>query len=363
MTATALTPGDSGRRSRRGYAYQDAVTLLDCLDMHNDLFDEVGFEDLDDIMCLLHGNPTYRQVKTKEDGTRHSLATICAPEKRDQFETSILGRLFLNKPLTADTRFSLVLNETPTPELGAFCIQRGDPCGSAPEGYQQYIANKLGALPLAEGKDIYWYISRLDVIIEPRTIDEVEQKLLKRLVEPVAQLLEAPPLYSELVEILIGLSTFVARDAWAPASTRWDASLFAAKLQSLVTWATGRRSDGTIEPLPSLAEKLRPAGIPPQEALAQTDAMLRYRRRYRSSVGQEREYFDTLNDHVHAVCTQVSADRRASRTLDAPATYAATVARVSIIEPYDGKPVPLPDKLAALSDVTARCQNRYTDDT
>lgn len=358
-----MIPGDGGRRSRRGFAYQDAVTLLDCLDMHEGSFEEVGFEDIDDIICTIGGHTTYRQVKTKEDGTRHSISTICMPEKKQQPQTSILGRLFLNKPLTDGARFSLILNETPTADLGAFKIERGDVRGPVREKHCRDIANRLKNLTLPDGITIEWCIGRFEVLIEPRTIEDVEAKILNRLVEPVTKLLGAPPLYSELVDILIGLSVLVARDAWAPTPHRWNTVLFAARLQETVTRFTGIRSDGSVEPLPSLADKLRPAGIPIQEAQAQTETMLRYRRRYRSAIGQEREYFDTLNDHVYAVCTQISADRRAGKFVDPRTAYAATIKEVSMLQPMGTRSIPLPDKLAALSDVTARCQNRYSDES
>ncbi len=358
-----MFPGDGGRRSRRGFAYQDAVTLLDCLDMHEGSFDEVGFEDLEDITCTLDGHATYRQVKTKEDGKRHSIATICAPEKKREPETSILGRLFLNKPLTPNTRFSLVLNETPTQDLGVFKLERGDLRDAVPEQSCRDIANRLKALALPNGVAIEWFITRFEVLVEPRTIDEVEAKILNRLDAPVTKLLGISPLHSELVDILVRLLAIVARDAMANRSKRWDAALFAAKLQEAITRSTGIRPDGGVEPLPSLAEKLNPVGLSLQEAQGQTEAMLRYRRRYRSAIGQEREYFDTLNDHVYAVCTQVSAERRSGNFVDPSAAYAATIRAVSEVQPMGVRTVPLPDKLAALSDVTARCQNRYSDDS
>jgi hypothetical protein len=59
-----LAPADGGRRSRRGFLYQDAVTLLDCLDMLDGHWTEVSWEDLEDILCFRGTVPVYRQVKT-----------------------------------------------------------------------------------------------------------------------------------------------------------------------------------------------------------------------------------------------------------------------------------------------------------
>ncbi|MFM9458404.1 dsDNA nuclease domain-containing protein [Streptomyces europaeiscabiei] len=63
----SAAPADGGRRSRRGFAYQDAVTLLDCLDMHEGLWTQVSWEDLEDIVCRDGDAPAYRQVKTIEE--------------------------------------------------------------------------------------------------------------------------------------------------------------------------------------------------------------------------------------------------------------------------------------------------------
>ena len=361
--ALAMLAADGGRRSRRGFAYQDTVTLLDCLDMHQGSYDEIGFEDLDDIICTLADNTVYRQVKTKEDGTRHSIATVCAPERKLRPETSILGRLFTNKPVTDGTRFSLVLNETPYSDLGAFQIERGDTRVAVPGKTCKDIVDRLDGLTLPDGITIEWCVSRFYVLTESRTIEEVEAKLLGLLNEPVAKLLGAPALYAELVDILVRLSVLVERDARARVARRWSSSAFKAKLQDAVTRSTGRRSDGSTEPLPSLSDKLRPVGITTQEAQAQTEAMLRYRRQYRSAIGHEREHFDSLNDHVYAVCTQITAERRAGKFSGPAEAYAATIDAVTRLQPAGLTSVSLPDKFAALSDVTARCQNRYADDS
>ena len=357
----SVISGDGGRRSRRGYAYQDAVTLLDCLDMHNGLFDEVGFEELDDITCTSNNNTTYRQVKTKEDGARHSISTICSPEIKKYPETSILGRLFSNKPVTQGSRFCLVLNETPTRDLAAFRIERGASRGQISNRYCDDIAKRLKELPLPDGLTIWWYIDRFEVFVESRTIEDVERALLSRLAEPVAKLLGMKPLFSELDDVLIRLSTLVARDARSFRPRRWTASFFAERLQEAVTRVTGRRPDGSVEPLQPLADKLRPASIPPDEAQAQVEAMLGYRRRYRSAVGQEREMLDAISDNVFAVCAHISAQRRSGAIADGPPAYSATINAINNLQFPNLGYISFSEKLAALSDVTARCRNRYSD--
>jgi hypothetical protein len=358
-----MTPDYGGRRSRRGFAYQDAVTLLDCLDMHDGNFSEVGFEDLDDIVCMLQRDAIYRQVKTKEDATRHSISTICAAEKSGKPETSILGRLFSGKILTDSTRFCLVLNTMPTADLAAFKVERGQVRSEVSERHCAKIVESLRGLPLVEKYNIRWHIDRFEVLIEARTIEQVEAIILSRLNKPVAKILGQSPLMSELQDVLIALCGLVARDARTVQPKRWSAEFFSLALQEAVTHATGRRADGELEPLQSLAAKLEPAGVLPDEARAQVDAMLGYRRRYRTAIGSERAYFDSLNDHVFALCTEICAQRRAGLIPPGAAAYAKTLQAVAHLESGTIRTTPLPEKFAALSDVTARCQNRYSDDT
>lgn len=324
-------------------------------------FDAVGFEDLDDIVCAVNGHSTYRQVKTKEDGTRHSVATMCRPEIKDRIETSSLGRLFSGKPLTEGTRFCLLLNETPTPDLGEFSTGRNVIRGAVSEGVRRGVAERLKDLALPEGMTISWCVDRFEVLVEARTIEQVEDAAIRRLKMPVIRVLSQQPLLEELEEVLSRLVGLVSRDARAPLPRRWSGDFFATQLEEAVMRVTGRRPDGGIEPLLSMASKLAPAGVPAEEADAQRDVLLDYRRRYRSSVGGERAVFDSLNDHVFAVCTEISAERRARIIDEGPAAYAATVQAVAGLELSRPDVMSFSDKLAALSDVTARCQNRYSD--
>lgn len=360
MTAAAL---DGGRRSRRGFAYQDAVTLLDCLDLFNGIYDQVGFEDLDDIVCVADGQVTYRQVKTKEDATRHSVATVCRPKIKDHVETSILGRLFSGKPPTTNSRFCLVLNETPLGDLNAFRIDRGQERGPVAEKHCRSIAERLASLIVPDGVEVAWFVDRFEVIVEARTIEQIEDVILHRLGEPVTATLGQQPLLRELEEVLVRLFSLVARDAMAHKAKRWDTAVFTTALQDAIVAATGRRADGTTAPLQTLARKLRPVGLSDPEVAAQNEALLNYRRRYRSAVGGERARFDSLNDHIFAICTEVSARRRAGDIEPGPQAYAATVNAVCERPLIPAMPASQSDRLAALSDVTARCENRYTDDT
>jgi hypothetical protein len=352
---------DGGRRSRRGFRYQDAVTLLDCLDMHAGVYDSVGFEDLDDIVCTAGAGTTYRQVKTKEDATRHSIASVCRPELRDRVETSVLGRLFSGKPCSVESRFCLVVNETPQSDLDCFRIERGGARGPIPQEHRSDVAKRLRDLHVPAGLAIAFFIDRFEVLVEPRTIEQVEDAIMRRLDGPVEGVLGQPGLWRELEDILIRLSTLLARDASEKAVRRWDAATFQTALHQAIAASTGRRPDGGAEPLQRLLSKLQPAGLTPEEAEGHRDLLLRYRRRYRSAVGGERRLLDDLNDHVFALCSEVSARRRAGHLEPGPAAYAATVHAVTR-EPFLPSPsLPVQDRIAALADVTARCQNRYTD--
>ena len=51
-----------------------------------------------------------------------------------------------------------------------------------------------------------------------------------------------------------------------------------------------------------------------------------------------------------------------ARIPDGPAAYAETIQVIKRMD-MSGAAIPMPDRLAALADVTARCQNRYSDDS
>lgn len=351
---------DGGRRSRRGFAYQDAVTLLDCLELGS-LFSEVRFEDADDIVCTGINDDfvVYRQVKTIEGGGRHSLASVSAPERAQRIETSILGRLFTGKPKDVrEERFGLVLNVEPQNDLkGFYCDRYSRP--SPTHDQRAAVCERLSELALPAGCSIAQRVDALEVIVESRTIEEVERLIVSKLKAPIAAHLGGQPLLQEVEDVLAQLSTEISRDAHAVAPKAWTTSSFAELLDRIVTQVTGRRTDGRMEPLPRLAKKLRVALLPAEEIQEHSDGLLRYRREQRASVGEGRKRFDTLNDEVFAATTKISARRRAGLLQDGPDAYSATLDSVSAVAIIVGVPQAL--ALQALSDVTARCQHRYSD--
>ncbi|MEV4033662.1 dsDNA nuclease domain-containing protein [Streptomyces umbrinus] len=179
----ALAPADGGRRSRRGFAYQEVVTLLDCLDMLDGQWTSVSWEDLEDTLCYRDDEPNYRQVKTIEEaGTRHSVASICRPETAQKMaKTSYLGKLFLDKPLPEGTRFTLVINEMPQRDLHEFAVERDQPRGPVSDSTRNDVIARLDGLQPPDGRDIGWCVDRLDVLVAGRTIEDVEREALHRL--------------------------------------------------------------------------------------------------------------------------------------------------------------------------------------
>ncbi|MFF0114410.1 dsDNA nuclease domain-containing protein [Streptomyces prasinus] len=361
--AVVLAPADGGRRSRRGFAYQDAVTLLDCLDMLEGQWTAVSWEDLEDILCHQDGAPVYRQVKTIEEaGTRHSIANICRPEEKKTADSSYLGKLFLGKPLPDGTRFTFIVNETPQRDLYEFVAERDRPRGPVSADARADIVKRLSTVQLPDGRDIGWCVDRLDVLVEARTIDQVEAEAMARLAPLVEACLGEKPLYEEVEEVMIWLiSRYIARSALELRPRVFAADDFGAALDDSVRRATGRRRDGSTELLMKFKHKLRAAKIPETEAEAQHDAMLAYRRTYRASVGTRRRAYDDLADQINAICTLTMAKRRAGRLDAGSAAYFETLVAVSEMPEVTSRQFTLAEAHAVLSDITARCQNRYAD--
>jgi hypothetical protein len=66
--AEPTPPGAYGRRSRRGFYFQDACALLDCLDLLEGAWDCVTLEHFEDIICEAPGRVT-SSVVVDEGGT------------------------------------------------------------------------------------------------------------------------------------------------------------------------------------------------------------------------------------------------------------------------------------------------------
>ncbi|MGP3636381.1 dsDNA nuclease domain-containing protein [Streptomyces sp. 24-1644] len=359
----ALAPADGGRRSRRGFAYQDVVTLLDCLDMLDGQWTSVSWEDLEDVLCFRAGEPNYRQVKTIEEaGIRHSVASVCKAETAQKtVETSYLGKLFLGKPLPEGTRFTLVINEMPQRDLHEFAVERGHPRGPVSESTRSAVITRLNGLQFPDGRDIAWCVDRLDVLVAGRTIEDVEREALHRLAPHVAKLLGIGATYEELEEVMVWLMKVIERSARALRPQDFSLEDFQTIMEASVLKATGRRRDGSTEPLMTLREKLRPAEVSEADADALHDAMLAFRRRRRDSIGARRQQLDDLADDVHSLCTVTMVERRSGLIAPGPDAYQATVLKIASMPQVTDRTHNLTDALATLSDITARCLNRYAD--
>ncbi|MFF1594700.1 dsDNA nuclease domain-containing protein [Streptomyces sp. NPDC058286] len=363
-----LAPADGGRRSRRGFLYQDAVTLLDCLDMLDGLWTSVSWEDEEDILCHRGDAPAYRQVKTVEGANKgHSIADVCRadPSKKPENRTaatSYLGKLFLGKELPDGARFTLIVNRTPAATLYPFVCARGAEPQPVAGSSRDEVIERLGDLELPDGRDVSWCVERLDVLITARTVDQVEREAFQRLHPLIRDYLGQEPLVPEVDNVLQQLiSVYIGRGATEPVPRRHSTDDFRRVLEDSIRQATGRRRDGTTERLTTLQEKLRPAGVPEAEAERQHESLLAFRQTRRRSVGLSAQRLDALSDKVYAIC-QITSMRRRSGLIEAgQAAYAATVEAILAMPEVASGDVAVSDALAVLSDITARCQNRYED--
>lgn len=117
-------PGRSARRSRRGYCV-DPLNLPDlwalhcCIEMLEGLWTSLTSDGHEDVTCENSGESRicYVQVKTEEhpDGV-WTVAKLCQADGGG-VESSILGKLFVDKPLPDGARFELVGNVALNREL------------------------------------------------------------------------------------------------------------------------------------------------------------------------------------------------------------------------------------------------------
>ncbi|OKJ10611.1 hypothetical protein AMK21_30555 [Streptomyces sp. CB00316] len=362
-----LAPADGGRRSRRGFLYQDAVTLLDCLDMLDGHWTEVSWEDLEDILCLRGDVPFYRQVKTVEGpGKRHSIADVCRPDMSKEkanrtAESSYLGKLFMGKPLPEGTRFTLIVNETPLADLYSFACERDGKREPVSSATHTKVVGKLAGLSLRDGRDVGWCVDRFDVLITARTTEDVESEAFRRLYPLIRDYLGQEPLIPEVDEVLSGLVQYIARSAAGLRPRSHTAEDFRTILDGCIRKVTGLRSDGSTERLMALQQKLRPAGVPEAEAERQHESMLAFRQAQRSTVGLGRQRLAAFADKVYAVCQLTSARRRSGSIATGQLAYAAILEALFQLPEVQSGEVDFSQAVAVLSDITARCQNRYED--
>lgn len=357
-----VIPGDSGRRSRRGFAYQDTVTLLACLDMKEKGYLRVSWEDEEDVQCVAPSGPIYKQVKTQEGPqTRFSIAEICRPEKEKNPHTSILGKLFSGKRLPEGTRFSLVVNETPQANLFCFVSANDNHDRSHLDEHKSDIVKRLTGLSVPDDRDVAWCVDRFELEVKPRSIDDIEAEALRRLQSHATEIIGTAPLVMELENTLIAILTCISRSAQASQVTAWTPDEFHEQLSACIANVIGINRDGGLAPLMPLRDKLSPAGLSEEESNRIAESMTRFRRVYRSSVGLMRERLNDLSDDIYAICVDVMAKRRCGKISPGADSYHATLHGIAQLPQVLSGEVPLRHAHALLSDITARCQNRYAD--
>ncbi|GAB2767762.1 hypothetical protein GCM10027072_78580 [Streptomyces bullii] len=167
---------------------------------------------------------------------------------------------------------------------------------------------------------------------------------------------------AEVDEVLKRLiSVHIGRKAAELRAVRHTVEDFRAVFEDAVQRVTGQRHDGGMERLITLQEKLRPAGILAEEADRQHEAMLAFRRHQRSSLGAEKQRLADLSDKIYAICQVTAMQRRGGLIEAGEPAYRETMQAVCRLPEVVANEVPLSHALAVLSDITARCQNRYED--
>ncbi|MFB4285543.1 dsDNA nuclease domain-containing protein [Nonomuraea sp. MTCD27] len=361
----ATPPGVYGRRSRRGFYYQDACALHDCLDMVEGKWDKVVLENFEDITCESTERILYKQVKTDESPEQlHSIATLCRPEKGRGPGTSMLGRLFVDKPLPDNAELELVLNEQVNTPLQAFVVVPDVDSTPAPEATVLEMTGKLSGLQPPNERTIEWCLRRFHIRIESRTPDDLENRARARLGNLISLYLQESPLTEEVEDILIHLLWKVSAVARNVAVTPLNRDDFIRDFIRIGE-RTLRRSIGSAPDYTSLREKLNIAGVQEYEIDHAVEMSLRYSRKLRTTVGRAKHALDSLSDSVYMVCAETSALRRAGELEPGPKSYAETIRSISAMwdrEDHASNGLSKADAWGALAFITSRCRNRYHDD-
>ncbi|WP_331272685.1 dsDNA nuclease domain-containing protein [Motilibacter deserti] len=354
-------PGGGGRRSRRGFAYQDVVTLMDCLELCAGTYHSVGWESDEDIHCSDERGSIYRQVKTLEGpGSRHSIASVCRPEVGGNPATSILGRLFSGKRLTIGDRFDLVLNETPLRDLYAFSPEKLAEA-PVPQRAIKDVCERLQGLRLPDGFSVAGCLRGFRVIVSSRSIEDLERQAAQRIAPQVEQVTSTGVLLAEVEEVIAQLLEAVARSARASKVEHHNRESFLALLVKVANRVCGDGRAIAAVPQPTLEEKLRPVKLPDAEIRAAQAQLRSFRSARRDAVGERRREFDEIADEVYAACALVMAARRAGRIQDPQTAYLETLKAVTAAGSAQFPAAGNRLLQGALHDVTARCVNRYAD--
>ncbi len=352
-------PGAHGRRSRRGFYFQDVCALRSCLDMAGRRWDRVVIESFEDIVCESATRLLYRQVKTDESPDQlHSPATLCRPKRSGQVKTSILGRLLLDKPLPDHALLQLVLNEQVNAALQPLVTDgaRGHMRGA--EGVKADIAARLAEITPADGRTPEWCVDRLSICVESRTTEDLENATRITLGPLIKGYLRESPLVDELEDVLIALLWEVSVEARGRNPLPFTCASFEQLFSEVVDRVVGRAFRQSQDHN-KLREKLEVAELSPVEIDHAVEMSLKFSRQVRAAVGETRSNLDALSDAVFMCCQEVSARRRAGEVQPGPGAYAAVMTAVKSMwhrGDFARTDLRLSDAWRALAFITGRCR-------
>lgn len=354
------SPGDSARRSRRGYHFQDLCALRACLAMIDGAWDAVTSDGEEDITCVSSASVVveYAQVKTEEfPATPWSVARLCEPERAGDRSTSILGRLFSAKPLPDSTRFRLIGNVQLQPALRPLTMS--DP--AARKTVETTIANRLGGLSLANGRSVSWCVERMWIEYVAGNADALEALVTKDL-GFAAQRSGVGLIPTEAEAVLEGILAFVqerARNVMPLEITHDEMVLeLARRAESAISKSAAAQAPGA----PTLAEKLGGVGVTPEQIQAMQSVHSRFVRAYRAALPATIADFDNLADQIRMLCVELGLRRREGAINPGADLFARTVSAVRELHgvgAWEARGVPLVIANGILHDITARCQHRY----
>ena len=358
-------PAKGARRSRRGYWYQDLYALGRYLDLIDGTWETVTVESDEDIVCEQTGANAivrYEQVKTVEGPDQlWSMSMLCSPEKGHP-ERSILGRLFVGKPLPDGTQFALVLNENVNPTLKVFVVPREDRDVEAVRTAASGATKALTGVSPQDDRTIEWCIERLEVDVRERTTDALEDSLIRRIDALVANNHGVHLLGEELDDVLSHLMDGLQADARDQQRRTVDQSEIEGRVADACARVQGTSPAPRSGDASRLRGKLRAAGLDPDQIEHCVDMHLAHRMAVRTADPRRRKEIQALVDEVFVVCVQAALDRREGQVADGAPAYSDTFARVRThYEQGDcqARGFVLADLQRAVHDITSRCRHRY----
>jgi hypothetical protein len=313
----------------------------------------------EDVTCADDaGSPEYCQVKTVEfPSGPWTVANVCEPERAPDRATSILGRLFVGKPLPESATFRLVGNMPLHPHLRPFVP------GSALDrsAVSTTIAGRLGSLALSDGRTVGWCLDRLTIEQVGGDADALEAMVLRELGGMTLRL-SIGLLQNELESLLEGLVAVVQQGARSSDAAPIARDSFIDEVRDRANRARGATADAAGPEAPTLAAKLAAAGLSPEQIAAMKHTHLEFSRTYRSALPDQVRRLDNMVERIRMACVQLTLRRREGLLAPGAAMFAATDSAVRDLhaaDGWDGQGIPLVLAYGAMHDVTARCQHRY----